>query len=121
MYLCVQIDASDVMSVVEVPSSVRDVAVEGILADSVTLSWLPPLSDGGAPIDAFIVEKCDAKDPQSVFEPAAQADGGATSVQVGGLTEGTEYQFRVSARNAAGVSESPALLETPVVPKKPIG
>jgi hypothetical protein len=60
----------------------------------VRVSWTPQLTDGGAPITRYRViaspadASCTAED--------------ATSCTVRGLTNGTPYQFRVRARNAAG-------------------
>uniref|UniRef100_A0A914UY65 Twitchin n=1 Tax=Plectus sambesii TaxID=2011161 RepID=A0A914UY65_9BILA len=70
-------------------------------ADHIDLEWDPPMKDGGAPITHYIVEK---KDPVTKeWVECAQAPG--TTCTVKGLTQGSEYQFRVRAVNKAGPSQ----------------
>ncbi|CAJ0587388.1 unnamed protein product, partial [Mesorhabditis spiculigera] len=67
-------------------------------ADRIDLAWDPPLKDGGAPIEEYIVEVRDpvTKEWKEVMRsPTTQAS-------VKGLKEGQEYQFRVKAVNKAG-------------------
>ncbi|KAL1129846.1 hypothetical protein AAG570_012790 [Ranatra chinensis] len=70
--------------------------------ESVTLQWTPPSSDGGAPIEKYIIEKKDRFKPD--WEPAAEFPADTTEGLVPGLREGAEYQFRVVAVNKAGPS-----------------
>ncbi len=67
-------------------------------ADRIDLKWVPPMKDGGAPIESYIVE---LKDPIS-REWTKCADVPGTSASVKHLKEGQEYQFRVKAVNKAG-------------------
>ncbi|XP_055331451.1 twitchin-like isoform X3 [Paramacrobiotus metropolitanus] len=80
----------------------------------VDLSWAAPESDGGAPIQKYIIEKKPKYSP--VWEKAAEVLGGKTSGTVPNLTEGEEYEFRVIAVNEGGESE-PSLASKPVVAK----
>lgn len=64
--------------------------------------------DGGNPISNYIVEKQDKRTGN--WTPCSKFIRG-TSYEVMGLEEGHEYNFRVSAENEHGVSES---LETPL-------
>lgn len=67
---------------------------------SVGLSWTAPSSDGGSAVTDYVIEYRAA----SAFEWSTFADGvsSAASTTVVGLTNGTTYEFRVAAVNAAG-------------------
>ena len=65
-----------------------------------TVSWTPPKSDGGSPIIGYKVER---KETTSTRWIKVNADlVSKTSLLVTGLTEKSEYQFRVTAENKAG-------------------
>jgi hypothetical protein len=70
--------------------------------DRVDLKWAPPKSDGGSKIKKWIIEK---KSKFGIWEKAAETLGSEPRGTVTGLTEGTEYQFRVIAVNEAGESQ----------------
>ena len=84
---------------------------------SATVSWSPPVDTGGVPITAYTVT----------------ASGGATctwaagplSCVVGGLTNGTDYTFTVTATNAKGTgapsAPSPSVRPHPIAPGRPTG
>jgi uncharacterized repeat protein (TIGR01451 family) len=78
------------------PTNVHAVPGDG----SALVTWTPPDDDGGSPIDRFDVS-CTATDDDGDVH-SATAPGDATSVQVSGLTNGTEYRCEASAHNAAG-------------------
>jgi len=73
-------------------------------AGSVDLNWVAPASDGGSPITNYVVEQ--SSNGGGSWNPATVAASlGAsnpTSARVTGLTDGTAYEFRVRAVNAAG-------------------
>uniref|UniRef100_A0A915KJE1 Twitchin n=1 Tax=Romanomermis culicivorax TaxID=13658 RepID=A0A915KJE1_ROMCU len=69
--------------------------------DHADLEWTPPLSDGGAPIEKYCVEK---KRKNGDWEFALEVPADQTKATVTGLIEGQEYQFRVKAMNKAGAS-----------------
>ena len=71
-------------------------------ADRVDLKWEPPKTDGGSKIKKWIIEK---KTKFGIWEKAAEAPGPNPRGTVTGLTEGTEYQFRIIAVNEAGEGE----------------
>lgn len=78
---------------------------------TVTLAWMKPEHDGGSRITAYCVEaKAKGTDKWVV--------GGFTKnliLVVEGLTEGTEYEFRVKAKNDAGYSVPREALSSVVV------
>ncbi|KAG9509578.1 Twitchin [Fragariocoptes setiger] len=90
--------------------------------NSITIGWQKPRDDGGAPITSYLVQKRRKRKAKRAT-PAAGAgnddskddDGGddwtdvgeargpdATSLKVGKLASGDEYEFRVAAINEAG-------------------
>ncbi|KAE8573900.1 Putative twitchin [Halyomorpha halys] len=71
--------------------------------ESVTLKWTAPKSDGGAPIEKYIIEKKDRFKPD--WEFAAEFPVDVLTGKVGDLKEQAEFQFRVVAVNKAGPSE----------------
>ena len=68
----------------------------------IKLSWASPLSNGGAPISDYIVQRS----PTGTSGWVTITDGvnTATTYTVTGLTNGTRYYFRVLAKNVAGNS-----------------
>ncbi|XP_013419362.1 twitchin-like [Lingula anatina] len=90
--------------------------VSDIQKQSVNLTWQKPSSDGGSPITAYIVEQREAW--RTSWSKVDTLRPSVMSLKVPRLTEGTEYNFRVLAENAVGVSEPLELLE-PVTPKSP--
>ena len=81
--------------------------VSGLAGDAkVTVSWTPPADDGGAPIQGYA----------AIASPGgATCTTGDNSCIVTGLTNGTDYTFTVTARNAIGTSP-PSALSAPVTP-----
>ena len=68
---------------------------------SATVSWLPPSSDGGAPITGYLVTS-------SPGNKTATVGTGITSAIVTTLTNGTPYTFTVKAINAVGTGPASA-------------
>jgi len=81
---------------------------------TVTLSWTASASDGGSAILRYEVSK-----DESVTWETASTTTGHTFV---GLTNRTEYTFKVRAVNAAGHSNTATVLATPLNPdENPLG
>uniref|UniRef100_A0A1I7VVS1 non-specific serine/threonine protein kinase n=1 Tax=Loa loa TaxID=7209 RepID=A0A1I7VVS1_LOALO len=69
--------------------------------EHVNLQWNPPVDDGGAAIEKYIIEK---KMTSGDWEYAEEVPADQTTTTVGHLKEGATYQFRVKAINKAGES-----------------
>uniref|UniRef100_A0A3B5A763 Titin n=1 Tax=Stegastes partitus TaxID=144197 RepID=A0A3B5A763_9TELE len=74
------------------------VKVEEVTSDSVTISWSPPEYDGGCTIKHYIGRWLKAN-----FTNVIETEYVAT-----GLVQDNQYEFRVIARNAAGVFSLPS-------------
>lgn len=75
-----------------------------ISKDSLTLQWQPPESDGGAPIEQYIVERREKseKDWNEVGTVPGAEGKKVFSLLDDKVVEGKEYYYRVKAVNKAG-------------------
>ncbi|KAE9421213.1 hypothetical protein Angca_004091, partial [Angiostrongylus cantonensis] len=69
--------------------------------DHADLKWTPPLDDGGAPIDEYLIEM---KAGNGDWIPAKKVPADQLTATVDDLKPGQTYQFRVKALNKAGES-----------------
>lgn len=90
--------------------------VQDVTANSCKLKWEKPEDDGGKPITAYAVEKLDVATGRWV--PVGRS--AEPEMEVRGLQEGHEYQFRVKAINEEGESE-PLDTESSTLAKNPYG
>ena len=86
------------------PGAPRDVQVKVITSLSVTLSWIPPASNGGAELTGYIIEKRIGTSHN--WEKSVTVDTSVTEYTVENLKEKCQYYFRVSAENEVGVGEA---------------
>lgn len=94
----------------DVPGRPDAPEVEEITKDSATVTWKPPANDGGAKITNYILEMKAAGDfSWKVVDKKVSEE----TFTVSGLKEETDYEFRVSAENKAGVGQ-------PSPPSKPV-
>lgn len=91
------------------PLKVTDVTKGGC-----KLKWDKPEDDGGRPITGYIVEKFDKQ--QGRWVPVGRTND--TEMDVKGLQEGHEYDFRVKAVNDEGESE-PLETDSSIIAKNP--
>lgn len=98
---------------VGVPDPVRSVvgAAGNALID---VYWMPPLSEGGAPITDYIVRY--STNPSGPFTTFADGVSTGTRATITGLTNGTPYYLQVSAVNALGESLPTTQATFPVTP-----
>lgn len=71
--------------------------------DFVDVAWTPPESDGGSPIQKYVIEKKEKGSQQ--WKPVAEVPGTKTVGRVTDVTEREECEFRVVAFNQAGAGE----------------
>lgn len=88
------------------------VRASSITPESVTLTWQPPVDDGGAPLKKYIIE---AKEETGDWSPLAEVSPKSTTKTLSDLQEGKEYQFRVVAENEVGRGKDTKLDES-IVP-----
>ena len=86
-------------------SLVAAVAPAVVGSGAVRLSWSVPTSNGGSPITDYLIER---STDGSTWTTVADGTSTATSHTVTGLSNGTAYQFRVSACNAVGTGPATA-------------
>ncbi|XP_064634017.1 twitchin-like isoform X9 [Lineus longissimus] len=77
--------------------------VKGVGKNFVELEWEKPKSDGGSRITGYLIEKKNLKDGEWV--KASDYNTLGTNFTLTDLPEGEEFEFRVSALNAAGQSK----------------
>jgi hypothetical protein len=82
------------------PTEVRSVAGDG----AATVSWKPPSSAGGAPVDRYTI---------TVNPGGRQLTATGTSTQLTGLANGTAYSVAVSAHNSVGDGPAATTTVTP--------
>ena len=80
--------------------------VSDVMKNSCTLTWQPPVSDGGATITGYIIEMRDVLG-LSVWSRVDRVSAHTYTYTVTHLLEGGKYLFKVIAENAHG--RSPAL------------
>ena len=90
------------------------IEVSGVHKNGCKLAWKPPKDDGGLPIDGYIVEKLDTD--TGIWSPVGTTP--TTSIDVGDLEPGKEYEFRVRAYNPEGESDNLLTLK-PIIAKDP--
>lgn len=72
--------------------------------DHIDLKWSPPINDGGSPITGYVVEK--REKGAGKWTKGVEVPSNECKATVPDLDEGTEYEFRVRAINAAGPGEA---------------
>ncbi|ESO03551.1 hypothetical protein HELRODRAFT_191869 [Helobdella robusta] len=98
----------------EKPGKTGTPKVEDVDEDSVTLSWARPMDDGGNRVSGYVVEVrekgSDKWKPVNEKNPCKD-----NRFTVGDLEKGKEYEFRVRAKNLAGLGDpsSPSQTVTP--------
>lgn len=80
--------------------------VINVTRSTVTLIWTAPKYDGGHKLTGYMMEKMEAGGKAWMKANHVNIQGCAFTVT--DLTEGSQYQFRVRARNAAGAIGMPS-------------
>lgn len=90
-----------IVSFTDLPGPPENVHTTDVSKKNVSLTWEPPLSDGGTPIIGYLVEQKQTSSTrwvQLTKSPIPELTYDVTDV-----IENQEYEFRVSAKNAEGV------------------
>ncbi|RDD36853.1 Titin [Trichoplax sp. H2] len=108
--------------VINPPTAPRNISIENIKYDSMTVSWMAPISDNGAPITAYKVEyqiRAGKVVSKNWFSTQTKAD--VMSASVTKLNGSTSYNVRVGAINTAGITYSSPLktVKTAAAPMAP--
>uniref|UniRef100_A0A3B3BZB8 Immunoglobulin superfamily member 22 n=1 Tax=Oryzias melastigma TaxID=30732 RepID=A0A3B3BZB8_ORYME len=105
----------DLTSVVsDVPDAPLNVIVGNVTKFGCTVSWEPPVSDGGSPITSYIIE---LRDRTSVkWSPVQLTKADELGAIINDVIENKEYIFRVKAENKAGVGRPSAASQPPPSP-----
>ncbi|MEQ2222441.1 hypothetical protein ILYODFUR_026475, partial [Ilyodon furcidens] len=102
----------------DVPEAPLNIIVGNVTKFGCTVSWDPPVSDGGSPITSYIVE---LRDRTSVkWSPVQVTKADELSAIINDVIENKEYIFRVKAENKAGEGK-PSAASQPVKIMDPIG
>lgn len=80
--------------------------------ESLVLAWIAPEHDGGGKIIEYIVEVKQRKETK--WTKVGVTDGDRTNILVNKLKKGRSYQFRITARNEAGLSP-PLITEEEII------
>uniref|UniRef100_A0A673GNE5 Titin n=1 Tax=Sinocyclocheilus rhinocerous TaxID=307959 RepID=A0A673GNE5_9TELE len=86
------------------PDAPKGVEVSNVKKNSMVITWEAPTNDGGTPITGYIIEKHDKEGIR--WTRCNMKTVTNLTFKVTGLLENHLYEFRVSAENAAGVSEA---------------
>lgn len=100
------------------PSAARMVRLSRAGVGRLRVTWLPPASDGGAPVQDYLVHVYRSN---RSFVGRVEASADQTAEILTGLREGASYRVYVNAQNSVGYSEAsrPSNLESVAVPVTP--
>ncbi|XP_025057898.1 immunoglobulin superfamily member 22 isoform X1 [Alligator sinensis] len=102
---------------IEPPGLATQPQVTDVTKEAITITWNPPATDGGSPVQGYIVER--RKKGSNLWVPVTKDPVKDTKFKVDGLLEDTEYEFRVTAVNRAGPGQ-PSIPSSSVAAKDPI-
>uniref|UniRef100_A0A671S9B9 Titin n=1 Tax=Sinocyclocheilus anshuiensis TaxID=1608454 RepID=A0A671S9B9_9TELE len=106
------------LKVIDVPDPPQNVIVGNVNKFGATVSWEPPLFNGGSEITSYIIE---LRDRTSVsWSPVMVTKPHERSAIINDVIENKEYIFRVKAENKAGIGK-PSAATNPVKIMDPIG
>lgn len=86
------------------PSSPTLLFASAISPSSFSIQWTPSTNDGGSPITAYVIEYRDTSVVTSPFRQI-RVDSDTTSTRLEGLMAFVNYDIRIRAENAVGLSD----------------
>nr|XP_057932598.1 immunoglobulin superfamily member 22-like [Doryrhamphus excisus] len=102
---------------IEPPGTASQLQVSDVTKDAMTVSWTPPVHDGGAPVLGYNLER--RKKGSKMWLQVNKEMITDSKFMVEGLVADVEYEFRVSSINQAGAG-SPSTISNAVMAKDPI-
>ncbi|KAM9854709.1 immunoglobulin superfamily member 22-like [Aulostomus maculatus] len=102
---------------IEPPGTASQIQVSNVTKDAMTVSWMPPAHDGGAPVLGYNLER--RKKGSSMWLQVNKELLTDTACAVDGLVNEVEYEFRVTSVNRAGAG-SPSTISNAYRAKDPI-
>ncbi|XP_078481079.1 immunoglobulin-like and fibronectin type III domain-containing protein 1 isoform X2 [Ciona intestinalis] len=104
--------------IIDAPSApAGPIVMDEVMSTEMTFSWNPPKSDGGKPVQGYVIERKDTKSP--TWTQVGKVDPNTLSFTSDGLTKGLKYSYRIKAYNSEG--ESKPLLSPLVLASGPPG
>ena len=102
----------------DLPGPPENVRATDVSKKTISLTWEPPLSDGGLAIVGYIVEQ--RQTSSSRWVTLTKAPVAELNYTVSDVVENQEYEFRISAKNGEGVGP-PSATCGPIKAKDPYG
>jgi hypothetical protein len=102
----------------DAPDAPRNLEIVELNRGAISLEWLPPRHDGGAPIRGYIVERCQGY--SSRWQRLTKTPIMETWYRDTTIVEEMDYEYRISAENEAGVGAY-SIGTGPIVPRDPFG
>ncbi|KAL7669549.1 hypothetical protein ACOME3_010201 [Neoechinorhynchus agilis] len=100
------------------PSTCGQPVVDSIDTTEAKLSWKPPDDDGGAKVNAYVIEVSNSAEP-GVWTVAAEVPGRDRCATIPKLKKGSDVSFRITAVNEAGSSSPSAATDYMLVEDPP--
>ena len=101
------------------PSSPQNLHAVETDSGRISLEWKPSIETATAPVGEYTIEMAEG-DSKNYVE-VAKVDGGICKFEAIELKDGQKYNFRVSAKNGAGKSNSTQLKSPVTVSAAPSG
>jgi titin len=92
--------------------------VSNVTANSASVAWKRPLSDGGSPITGYLIKRRDINRP--VWVKCGRVNADTFKANIRDLVEGCQYAVQIFAENSEGLSAS-LDSDEPITPKRPRG
>nr|XP_039267422.1 myosin-binding protein C, cardiac-type-like [Styela clava] len=104
------------LKIVDVPATPTTPVISNVTAETCQVEWKEPGENAGCPIKGYVIERKKTQSERWIRLNAAPIE--CTDYEARRMIEGIEYQIRILAANAVGLSEpsKPSLPFTPLAP-----